>query len=81
MFGTPCKHVWTYAGGLSDDGNYTDYYYPCADTPGPDPPSLIFVGKRYYCESGNAGGYDQNTYYYNDVLWDGKQCVGSKKCI
>ena len=75
-FGTPRKHVWTYTVGLSDDGNYPNFNCPCADTPGPDPPS--FVGDHYYCESGNTGGYDHTTYHYNDVLWDGKQCVGSK---
>ena len=40
--GSPRKHVWTYAAGLSDDYDYK------ATIPGPSPPA--FVGNDYYCE-------------------------------
>ena len=70
--GNPRKHVWTYAAGLSDDGNEPNHNCPCAVTPGPDPPA--FVGDQYYCESGDTGGYDLNGYYTSDVLWDGYGC-------
>ena len=30
--GNPRNHVWTYAVGLSDDGNNTHANYPCAKT-------------------------------------------------
>lgn len=73
--GNPCKHVWTYATGLSDDGNYPKYNCPCAHIPGPDPPS--FVGDHFYCESGDTGGHSCLQYYSLDALWDGKQCEGS----
>ena len=67
------KHVWTYATGLSDDGNYPNWNCPCAATPGPDPPT--FVGKDYYCESGNTGNsYSPSAYYPSDQLWDGDGC-------
>ena len=75
-FGKSRKHVWTYATGTGDDGNYPNFNCPCADTPGTNPP--LFVGDHYYCESGNAGGYDHTIYHHSDVLWDGKQCVGSE---
>jgi len=74
-FGSPRKHVWTYAAGISDDGNYPEWNCPCAHYAGPDPPS--FVGDHYYCESGNGGGVSIHSYYYADALWDGKQCFGS----
>ena len=70
--GYPRKHVWTYAAGLSDDGNEQIHNCPCAVTPGPDPPA--FVGDQYYCESGDTGSYDFNGYYISDVLWDGNGC-------
>ena len=73
--GNPRKHVWTYAVGLSDDGNYPDWNCPCAATPGPDPPA--FVGNHYYCESGDTGAYNVNDYYTSDVLWDGNDCHGA----
>ena len=31
--GNPRKHVWTYATGLSDDGDYPNNECPCAATP------------------------------------------------
>ena len=70
--GHPRKHVWTYATGISDDGNYPGNNCPCAATPGPDPPA--FVGDDYYCESGNTGTYSYNDYHTSDVLWDGYGC-------
>ena len=35
-----------------------------------------YVGRDYYCETGyNAAGHSQ-TFFPNDPLWDGQQCVG-----
>ena len=70
--GNPRKHVWTYAVGLSDDGNHPGNNCPCAATPGPDPPA--FVGDHYYCESGNTGDSTSSEYHTSDVLWDGYGC-------
>ena len=70
--GNPRKHVWTYAVGFSDDGNYPHYNCPCAATPGPDPPA--FVGNHYYCESGNTGSFSRDEDYTSDTLWDGYGC-------
>ena len=74
--GNPRQHVWTYAAGLSDDYAYPNYNCPCADTPGPDPPS--FVVDHYYCESGVSGTFSFGSYYSSDVLWDGFKCYGSE---
>ena len=77
-YGSPRKHIWTYAVGLSDDHNYNgNYNCPCAKYPGPAPPS--FVGDHYYCESGNTGGFE-NTLYINDPLWDGEGCGTGNNC-
>ena len=70
--GNPRKHVWTYAAGLSDDGDFPNYNCPCAATPGPDPPA--FVGNHYYCESGSIGTPTGSDYYTSDMLWDGYGC-------
>ena len=46
---------------------------PCSIIyPGISPPT--FVGSNYYCESGNSGASDFNTYYLSDPLWDGSGC-------
>ena len=78
--GSPRKHVWTYAVGLSDDYNYPQLNCPCAKTPGPDPPS--YVGTHYYCESGNTGTYSGEfaMLYSNDLLWDGTGCLTENSC-
>ena len=71
--GNPCKHVWTYASGLSDDYNFPSDNCPCAAVPGPDPPA--FVGNHYYCESGDTGIHQHGEIYYtSDPLWDGDGC-------
>ena len=70
--GSPCKHVWTYAVGLSDDYEYSKWNCPCATHPGPSPPA--FVGNDYYCESGDIGTYESTPYYLSDALWDGNGC-------
>jgi len=66
--GSPRKHVWTYAAGISDDHDKNCCNCPCATHPGPPPPA--FVGNDYYCESGNVGAHDV-LYYLSDPLWDG----------
>ena len=76
--GSPRKHVWTYAAGLTDDSNHKDYNCPCATIPGPNPPA--FVGNDYYCESGNVGAFDGGTYYLSDPLWDGSGCGSGNGC-
>ena len=79
-FGSPRKHVWTYAIGLSDSGSDDADSCPCANsvTKGEDPPS--FVGDNYYCESGDTGGVDSSAYYTSDPVWDGLDCSDSVNC-
>ena len=77
--GSPRKHVWTYATGLSDDHrDYPKHNCPCATFPGPSPPA--FVGNDYYCESGNVGTFDAAAYYLSDPLWDGSGCGNGNGC-
>ena len=75
--GNPRQHIWPYAVGVTDNGNYGCCNCPCAATPGPAPPS--FVGSNYYCESG-AGSSCTYTYYFSDPLWDGAGCSASNTC-
>ena len=84
-YGSPRKHIWTYAVGFSDDVNHPDWNCPCAKYPGPAPPS--FVGDHYYCESGRAGQFQPsdisdilNTVFINDTLWDGEGCGTGNNC-
>ena len=81
-YGSPRQHLWSYAGGLSDD----DRSYlggrlncPCAKYPGRAPPD--FVGQDYYCESGITGRWqDHNRLILEDPLWDGDGCGPGNNC-
>jgi len=75
--GNPHQHIWTYAVGLTDSGNYPSNNCPCATINGPD--TLTFVGSHYYCESG-AGSSWSYVYYLSDVLWDGVGCSAGNTC-
>jgi hypothetical protein len=75
-YGSPRVHLWTYASGYSDDGNYPGSNCPCATYPGSLP---AFVGADYYCESGNTGAVE-DTWYTGDPLFDGQTCPGSTNC-
>ena len=70
--GNPCKHVWTYAVGYSEErashGNC-----PCASSPRN---ISLHLHKHYYCESGSPGtGQPSNAYLTSDPLWDGSRCI------
>ena len=68
------KHIWTYAIGVSlGNSCYTCSCLCNSDRTAQVPP---YVGRDYYCETGyNAAGHSQ-TFFPNDPLWDGQQCVG-----
>ena len=78
--GSPRKHIWTYAVGVSDDYDFSKDLLncPCATYPGLNPPA--FVGNNYYCESGDVGERDPTLYYLSDPLWDGHGCTSGNGC-
>ena len=80
MYGTPRKHIWTFAVG-SRENNFPSSPTSCpCDPPGdPVPP---FVGDDYFCESGYVygSGIQQYTLHSNDILWDGRDCHSTSTC-
>ena len=78
--GSPRRHVWTYAAGLSDNdtSDRSCCNCPCAVHPGRYPPT--FIRNDYYCESGNVGLFDVNMLYLHDPLWDGSNCTTYNGC-
>ena len=80
-YGSPRQHLWTYATGLSDDGNFVggSHNCPCAKPPGRNPPA--FVGQDYSCESGITGRWEDNRRIaLEDPLWDGDGCGEGNSC-
>ena len=66
-YGSPRKHIWTYAVGGTEAGSI--YSCPCAQNPGPLPPA--FVHENYYCEPGSS---------LSDPVWDGEDCFSKNSC-
>ena len=74
MYGSPRRHIWTYAVGYAGNTVLPGYgiYCPCNTGSGVTAPP--YVGSNYYCESGSSVALCQNKVFSNDVLWDGQQC-------
>ena len=81
--GSPRRHLWTYANGLSELYGYEPSCCPCARS-NPNDRSDVpsFVGEHFYCESGFSGTTFHNRVVWEDPLWDGQNCVapGNKCC-
>ena len=75
-YGSPRKHIWTFMAQVQDNVIYQGnkaYICPCAYGSTKKPQS--FIGKDYFCESGNhKTDVSLTTMYTDDPLWDGKQC-------
>ena len=76
--GSPRQHIWTYAMGFTDSGDFRSFNCPCTVFAGPNPPT--FVGSHYYCESGANSTWAHSTYYLSDILWDGAGCSANNTC-
>ena len=76
-YGTPRKHIWTYAIGLNEV--HSEHCCPCTIARGPLPPS--FVHENYYCESGSSSTRPtESSYWTTDPVWDGKGCPNKNSC-
>ena len=82
--GSPCQHIWTFAGGLDEQTRYPCCTCPCVtgSTGGSYIPS--FVGQNYFCESGLTqyrGSSSWGVFYPDsDPLWDGQGCGPTSSC-
>ena len=72
------KHLFSYAVGFSDNYNSPKYNCPCAQYPGPAPPS--FVRNDYYCDAGTSGCPSASTYYYKYPVFKNMQCRYGNNC-
>ena len=68
---SPRKHIWTYAGGVRQNG-LGPGQCPCNNSSLVQPPP--FVGNDYFCESGTSNAPRSDVIYSSDILWDGEQC-------
>ena len=75
----PRTHIWTYAGGLTED-RVNANGCPCnTGYSGGRNVASPFISNRYYCESAvDPGKIWTPVLYPNDPLWDGKNCDGNE---
>ena len=75
----PRENIWTFVSGRGEQYD-NEHNCPCSDTQIQtfDPPP--YVGNNYYCESASWYRSDYDTYYFNDTLWDGADCIGGTCC-
>ena len=81
--GSPRKHLWTYAAGVSELYSGERFRCPCARSDPNDRSNVpSFVGEHFYCESGFPGTTLHDRVVWEDPLWDGQNCVapGNKCC-
>ena len=77
-YGSPRQHIWTYAVGLTESGNYL-HNCPCTIPAYRGILPSDFVGSHYYCESG-TNFFTIDGFYLSDVLWDGAGCSTGNAC-
>ena len=80
-YGSPRKHIWTFATGLSTTVVVPHKLAncPCSEHPGQKPST--FVGSDYYCESGNPSATSIfDGWYTANRLWDGSCANTKSKC-
>ena len=78
-YGSPRKHIWTFAAGWSKNHTYITTNCPCAKYRGLDEPD--FVGEKYFCESGNPGRVEHKPrWHFEDPLWDSQGCASDSTC-
>ena len=78
-YGSPRKHIWTYAIGAADNIDLHPLVNcPCSEFPGQSPPS--FVHDNYYCESGRELNGTASGVFIDDPVWDGEGCSSDNNC-
>uniref|UniRef100_A0A1X7TLV4 Uncharacterized protein n=1 Tax=Amphimedon queenslandica TaxID=400682 RepID=A0A1X7TLV4_AMPQE len=69
--GSPRQHVWTLMAGY---GQVDTTSRSCPCNTGSTVSVQSFIGKNYFCESGNPNSGHSNKLYTSDPLWDGQGC-------
>ena len=77
QLGVQHHHIWSFAAGVTENSSMHGYSHcPCSPIRGREPPS--YIGKNYYCESGNpTDSFEFNQIFSDDPVWDGRKCEGT----
>ena len=80
--GSPRKHIWTFAGGIHEQGGYPYEMCPCDTGSSGGRRISSFVGQNYFCETGITRWNSTSgvLYPHGDPLWDGQGCGPTSSC-
>ncbi len=71
-YGRPRQHIWTFAADLNENRSFC----PCYSRNGVKMETPEYVGKDYFCDTGEAQAETLST----SPLWDGRGCDESYSC-
>jgi hypothetical protein len=83
--GEPRQHIWTFTGDADEAGAFPGNNCDCnkggrtlPDGRASQPPD--FIGNDYFCDTGNSGSIDSETFFRGDALWNGAGCGSLNEC-
>ncbi len=76
----PRQHIWTFAGALHEDSSMDLAVCSCTISDRPEIGVVpLFIRQDYFCETGSRKLFN-DTFYFEDPLWDGQGCGGNSTC-
>ena len=81
-YGSPRKHIWTFAAGATDSDITANWICPCDATVNIRIPP--FINQDYFCETAIRKPWNSSVHNHklfpDDPLWDGKGCSSNSTC-
>ena len=74
------QHIWSFASAIGEEGPFQPYWLCACSNSNNWTNSTLFVGKDYFCDSGNHNEVVPGIFQSNDPLWDGQGCGSDSTC-
>ena len=74
------QHIWSFASAIGEEGPFQTYWLCACSNSNNWTNSTLFVGKDYFCDSGNHLKVVPGIFHSNDPLWDGQGCGSDSTC-
>ena len=74
------QHIWSFASAIGEEGPFQTYWLCACSNSNNWTNSTLFVGKDYFCDSGNHLKKIPSIFHSDDPLWDGQGCGSDSTC-
>ena len=74
------QHIWSFASAIGEEGPFQTYWLCACSNSNNWTNSTLFVGKDYFCDSGNHLKKIPGIFHSDDPLWDGHGCGSDSTC-